>query len=57
MMCECVDSGCSCYGDCAEDGAVRLYRCDMNDHIGTLFCQDCADDAYGAGVFSDEAPD
>ena len=51
--CECADPGCNeCGGLCEKDGAVRLYRVDMDDATGVLFCEPCAADALASGVFT-----
>ena len=59
--CECADKGCPVHKgtDCRKTSAdfetqmVRLYRVDMDDEAGTLFCDLCADDACESGLFSD----
>lgn len=51
--CECEDPGCGeCNGLCENVGTVRLFRIDMDDHFGVLFCETCADDCYESGLFS-----
>lgn len=55
--CECSDSACpahpgvsACMVDCG--GFTRLYRVDMQDHEGTLFCnKGCSEDALASGLF------
>ena len=50
--CECVDPSCpNCKGDCSEKPARLLFRIDMEDHSGTLMCDECADDAFDSGLF------
>lgn len=53
--CECSDPGCPVHRDaseCAYVGALTLYRVDMEDLTGTLFCDGCAEDAEAAEVFT-----
>jgi hypothetical protein len=55
--CECADPGCPAHlglGKCAEPtyARSRLYRIDMEDHTGTVFCEECYEDALDSGVFS-----
>lgn len=55
-MCECSDSGCKAHkgtSACESIGTTILYRVDMDDLTGTLFCESCADDAMESGLFSD----
>lgn len=57
MTCECSDRGCSVHagtGHCDGRDVVRLYRVDMRDDDGTLFCEACADDAMGSGLYCGE---
>lgn len=54
--CECSDPGCVCGGRCAGRGTVILYRVDMQDETGTLFCENCASDALDSGLFTEEDP-
>jgi hypothetical protein len=53
-ICGCHDQNCeaSHLGQCDNEGTERLYRVDMYDNEGTLFCEDCADDAVDSGIFS-----
>ena len=58
IRCECGDADCPvhpggfyCTRD-ASDGQT-LWRCDMHDRGGTLFCAGCAEDAANSGLFSD----
>lgn len=56
--CECADKACPvCNGQCHIDGKVTLYRVDMIDRTGTLFCEACADDAMESGLFTDDEPE
>ncbi len=55
--CDCADPGCPCCGGkCTGAYAYTLYRIDMADRSGVNFCQQCGEDAYDSGVFTDEAP-
>ncbi len=37
--CACADRGCPvCHGVCGAGAAMTLYRVDMIDYTGTLFC-------------------
>ena len=52
--CEDSDPQCSiCHGHCQHEGTIILYRIDMEDQTGTLFCEQCADDASESGLFTD----
>jgi hypothetical protein len=56
--CECSDPGCPAHkgkSSCERKANQTLWRVDMDDESGTRFCQRCADDAFDAGVFTDEA--
>lgn len=59
IMCECSDPGCpvthgqGCRANAAGKRGVILYRIDMEDVTGTLFCWSCANDATDSGVFTD----
>ncbi len=63
--CECADKGCAVHKGRAEcrfgqgDGCpmTRLYRVDMEDRSGTLFCLPCADDAMESGLYTDGIDD
>ena len=61
VKCECSDPLCPiCHGHCDKTAVMSLtplYRVDMEDHIGTLMCKGCAEDAFSAGVFDNEPPD
>jgi len=53
--CECTDPGCPVHegvSSCEGKGRVRLYRIDMDDRSGSLFCRECANDAFDSGVFT-----
>jgi hypothetical protein len=53
-MCECADGGCpACHGDCEREATVTLHRVDMEDRTGTLFCDECAEDAMSSGLFTE----
>ena len=52
--CECADQACCCDGTCESAPVVTLYRIDMEDHTGTLFCERCGDDALESGLFTEE---
>ena len=56
-QCECADTLCPVHkgtSKCAsEDGPVLLYRTDMDDRSGIVFCRACADDAMESGLFTD----
>lgn len=56
--CECSDPGCPmAHGSaCHRKPCCTLYRVDMEDRTGTRFCEDCADDAWGSGVFTNTKP-
>lgn len=56
-LCECADPGCSCGGQCIQEGIIVLYRVDMEDLTGVRFCCKCADDALDSGVFTDRMMD
>ncbi len=51
--CECNDHLCPNHegGDCQDEGCMVLYRIDMEDLTGVMFCDVCADDAMESGVF------
>lgn len=64
MICECSDPKCLVHTDddsrstgklseCQNVGTVTLYRVDMEDETGTVMCEDCANDAYESGLFTD----
>ena len=56
--CECADPQCPvCHGHCETHIAITPFRIDMEDLTGTDFCQECGEDAFDSGVFTDEEPD
>jgi hypothetical protein len=59
--CECADPGCPVHkgvDHCQMFAVMRLFREDMLDLTGVLFCQKCGEDALASGVFrgDDEDP-
>jgi hypothetical protein len=53
--CECSDPGCPEHkgdSECIHPGLSVLYRIDMLDYTGTLFCEKCGQDAIGSGLFT-----
>ena len=53
--CECVDVGCHAHQGihhCEINGTAFLYRVDMEDSTGTLFCEACMADALEVGFYS-----
>ena len=54
--CECADTGCPIHPGKACDAITNevslLYRVDMEDNSGVLFCSECAGEAQESGVFS-----
>jgi hypothetical protein len=58
--CECSDKGCNPHigaNQCRALATTILYRVDMEDVTGTAFCEWCAEDAWGSGLFTDEVED
>lgn len=54
-QCECSDPGCpKCKGQCTRKATMTLYRVDMEDRSGTVFCTPCAEDAMESGLFDTE---
>lgn len=56
--CECADPGCAHHKGAStcpkpHTGARLLFRVDMDDRTGTVFCDACADDALDSGLFRD----
>lgn len=56
QQCECSDPGCKSamhagFSTCSNSGRIVLYRVDMEDQTGTLFCSACAGDAMESGLF------
>mgnify|MGYP003492039539 CR=1 FL=1 len=58
LACECSDPGCSAHkgASCENIGEWTLYRIDMHDETGTLFCEDCASCADSSGLYTDQSP-
>jgi hypothetical protein len=55
MKCACADPRCPvCKGKCNKSARTNLVRVDMEDETGTLFCLDCADDAFSSGLFRED---
>jgi len=55
IRCECSDKGCKAHEgipSCESVYTVALYRIDMQDETGTLFCDSCAEDAMDSGLFT-----
>lgn len=59
MRCECCDELCPVHRgeECQEEGTLTLYRVDMDDVSGTVFCDECAEDALSSGLYTDELAD
>lgn len=57
--CECFDTQCPIHPGqpCHDEAVTTLYRIDMMDRSGTRFCEGCAEDAMGSGLFTNEAID
>jgi len=57
--CECSDPGCPVHpqrSHCQLTVARLLFRIDMQDETGTLFCDGCAEDAWSSGLFNTTVP-
>ena len=54
--CECCDPLCPVdhSSDCRHTATTILYRIDMQDETGAALCEDCADDAFASGLFTDQ---
>ncbi len=53
--CRCLDLNCPvCHRECLRPAFVKLYRTDLDDEIGTFFCDRCAAAALKSGVFTFE---
>lgn len=55
-QCECADRGCKEHkgqSSCLAAGDTILFRVDMADETGTLFCEACATDAMESGLFTE----
>lgn len=53
-LCQCADPGCPVHeGEsiCIRHAKQRLFRVDTFLDEGTLFCEQCADDAMESGLF------
>ena len=61
--CECVDAndghphGLGDNRQCTRKAISTLWRVDTEDVNGTRFCDECAGDAMGSGLYTDEAGD
>jgi hypothetical protein len=58
--CECADKGCKAHegmSACHNRAKIVLYRVDMDDMTGTKFCDDCAEDAFDSGLFTEFSPE
>lgn len=61
-VCECLDHGCPAHrgkpchrlAHTADARGSLLFRVDMEDRTGTLFCAACAEDAAMSGLYSDD---
>jgi hypothetical protein len=59
VPCECTDPGCPAHlgaHTCREVTYPRnvLFRVDMQDQSGTVFCHECMADALDSGLYSSE---
>jgi len=55
LRCRCPDLNCPvCHRGCLRPAFVKLYRSDLDDEIGTVFCDRCAVAALESGVFTFE---
>lgn len=57
VQCQCYDQGCPAHtgvGYCREETYPKnvLYRVDMTDESGTVFCPECLQDALESGLFT-----
>jgi hypothetical protein len=53
-FCECSDPGCRAHkghSECDNRATSIGFRHDMEDETGTLFCDECAQDAGESGLF------
>jgi len=63
VPCECADPGCPAHvgvSRCRELTYERghvLFRSDMDDRTGTVFCAECLTDALDSGLFTSEKGD
>lgn len=56
--CECADHACPHHPgrDCSNVGVCStLYRRDMADDTGTVFCASCSEDAWDSGLYTDHS--
>ena len=54
LSCECADPGCSaCRGLCTNKATFLLFRIDMQDADGVVFCRGCGRDALDCGLFTE----
>src|SRR5262245_38243469 len=54
-LCGCLNLNCPvCHRGCLRPAFVKLYRTDLDDEIGTVFCDRCAVAALESGVFTFE---
>ena len=55
LRCRCPDLNCPvCHRGCLRPAFVKLYRTDLDDEIGTVFCDRCAVAALESGAFTFE---
>ena len=55
LPCRCPDLNCPvCHRGCLRPAFVKLYRTNLDDEIGTVFCDRCAVAALESGVFTFE---
>lgn len=55
QRCECYDNLCPVHrgrNGCNRKVTDQLWRVDMDDITGVLFCEHCASDAMNSGLFS-----
>lgn len=51
--CECIDRDCPSHPGmgCIRQATTRLFRADVEDETGTMFCTYCAQDAAQSGPY------
>lgn len=55
LTCMDADPNCPvCHGQCQNKATIKLYRIDMEDNYGTPMCENCSNDAFESGVFSNK---
>lgn len=55
VTCECSGSKCpECQGSCSHKATERLFRVDMDDESGLMFCDQCGADAVYSGLFASD---